>query len=148
MAKWKAALLVSFFLAFPLAGMLIVWFDTHGKIRMRAEEFAMTGADSTFGQWSGEAVDANWNAEVDTKRPQAADWQKWKEAYGEAAGKVTVESYNSFTSERKDSMWQVVKLRVHVPGSKKKAVADVEVARMTMGPKWHFESVSVQDDKP
>jgi len=145
--KWKVIGLIAFFLGFPLAGMLFVWSDAHGKIRWRAVEYVQPFANAAFAHWDGKGLADAWNARVKETAPDSATWAKWKEAYGEAKGPIEIEPYNSYTSEREDAMWQVVKMRLHVPGSKKEAIVDLTMARMTMVPRWHFEHVEVRDAK-
>lgn len=146
--KWKVAGLMAFFLGFPLAGMMVVWGDAHGKIRASATTFVAPFADSAFGKWDGSGVLDAWNAQTKEAAPDQAAWAKWKATYGEAVGPVRLEPFSSYTSERQDQMWQVVKMRLHVPGSLKAAVVEVEVARKTVVPIWHFEHIEVRDDKP
>ncbi len=145
-AKWKAFALVAFFFGFPFFGMLYVWNDLHSKLRHEASLYIAEVAPIVFTRWDGKAMDDYWNVNAEGK-PDASQWSAWKKEYGDATGPLgQAEPYSSYTSERNDMMWQVVKVRFLVPGSVKGALVDLQIARLSEGgPRWHVERVAVKD---
>jgi hypothetical protein len=133
-------LALAFFLGFPLAGMLFVYFQAHATMRASAIEFSQKKVAVICD--TKDAEELRFLGTIDFKRDfEETDFQAPFEALGDFRELGEFKVRRSTVSERSDQVWQVVWLTAPVTFERGSATLELRVARRSIAlSEWRIDS--------
>ncbi len=136
--KWKAFLILLFFLGFPAAGLITVWNLAHNRIRSSAIEYSVPALTEVFSQGTDEILSEYSTFQL---RQSLTDLHFAKRAHetGKLLEVKNMTIKRSWAEDRNDMIFQFVEF--HAVGRFEKLELPMHwiLARRTMNPEWRFD---------
>ena len=134
-----AFFIVTFFLGFPLAGLVFVWKYAHSKIEDSAQPFAQAMANDILPHWDARLLDDLGTLEL-RKSKAEAEFVSNQRVLGNYVGTSDWRVVKSSVGEREGEVWQFVYCSCRVKYERGEARLDVTIARRSTSREWRIES--------